>query len=422
VDALVEAMLAAPDDDAPRRVWADRLLDAGDPRGELVHVQCDLAAGGLSREAAVARRRRERELIDAHGVRWAGAFADFADRWIFRRGLIEEVHLAASAFVANADELFAVAPLARRIDLGRVVASVAEVDATLIEALASPHLERVEALALGLEIATPLRRSGGQVVRFPVDRSLVPILEGANLPRLRVLSTHGAMRAEGLAQLGPVLQRLEHVRVRDVAGHVRELFDRLAPRQLTSLCIDGEALGGALATVLAHPALARLADLRISGVRRLRDEWIDAMQLPSLASLRRLMIHDATTSDVIVAIGKAPALANLVELDVSGTLRNGMPPLEDAPRLDSLRVLRIRDCYDMHHADKGLDWPLARRLEVVDMRCSGPATDAFLARAATWDGIALYSPTVVQRSVDTDLRGWTEDAACSALSSDDPAE
>src|SRR5262252_5846052 len=78
MDPLIEAILAAPDDDAPRRVWADRLLDAGEPWGELVHVQCDLAAGGLSREAAIARRRRERALIDSHGERWGGALAGFA--------------------------------------------------------------------------------------------------------------------------------------------------------------------------------------------------------------------------------------------------------------------------------------------------------------------------------------------------------
>jgi uncharacterized protein (TIGR02996 family) len=401
VDALVEEILAAPEEDAPRRVWADRLLERGDPWGELVHVQCDLAAGGLSREAAVARRRRERELIDAHGERWGGALADFADRWIFRRGMIDEVHVAADAFLAH---------------FGKLVVSPPEIDTTLIEALASPHLERIEALALGLEVATPMRRTGGAPVRFPVDQSLVPILEGVNVPRLRVLSTYGALSPEGLLRLGPLLQRLEHVRVTGIAPAVRELFDRLAPGQLRSLCIDGEALGGEIASVLAHPALARIEDLRISGVRPVRDEWIDAMQLPSLASLRRLMIHAATTTEVISAVGKAPALANLVELDVSGTLRNGMPPLEDAARLDSLRVLRIRHCYDMHHADKVLDWPLARRLELLDLRCSGAPTDAFVARLPTYDGFALYSPTPVEDIVDTDLRGWTEDAACRSRS------
>ena len=40
-DALIAAILAHPDDDAPRLVWADR---EGGERGELVVVQCALAA------------------------------------------------------------------------------------------------------------------------------------------------------------------------------------------------------------------------------------------------------------------------------------------------------------------------------------------------------------------------------------------
>src|SRR5262249_37043586 len=149
-----------------------------------------------------------------------------------------EVRVSAAAFLANADELLESAPLVRGIDLGKVVVSPPEIDTTLIEALASPHMERFEALALGLEVATPMRRSAGQPVRFPVDRSLAPILEGATVPRLGVLSAYGALPRGGLARRGPMLQRLEHVRVAGTAAAVRELFDRLAPGQLASLCID----------------------------------------------------------------------------------------------------------------------------------------------------------------------------------------
>jgi uncharacterized protein (TIGR02996 family) len=43
LDALVAAVLAAPDDDGPRLVLADYLIERGDPRGELIVVQCKLA-------------------------------------------------------------------------------------------------------------------------------------------------------------------------------------------------------------------------------------------------------------------------------------------------------------------------------------------------------------------------------------------
>src|SRR6188768_1357370 len=78
--------VAAPEDDGPRLVWADLV---GGKRGELVVVQCDLARGDLSAQEAVQRRRRERELLDAHGVAWGGALANTATRWSFRRGFVE---------------------------------------------------------------------------------------------------------------------------------------------------------------------------------------------------------------------------------------------------------------------------------------------------------------------------------------------
>jgi uncharacterized protein (TIGR02996 family) len=36
---LLADILAAPDDDAPRIVFADQLLDRGDLRGEFIHLQ-----------------------------------------------------------------------------------------------------------------------------------------------------------------------------------------------------------------------------------------------------------------------------------------------------------------------------------------------------------------------------------------------
>ncbi|MFO0740345.1 MAG: TIGR02996 domain-containing protein [Labilithrix sp.] len=60
-DALIAAILAHPDDDAPRLVWADR---EGGERGELVVVQCALAAEPpLPRAERDRLRARERELL-----------------------------------------------------------------------------------------------------------------------------------------------------------------------------------------------------------------------------------------------------------------------------------------------------------------------------------------------------------------------
>lgn len=41
------SLVAAPEDDALRLVWADARLEAGDLHGELVTTQCELARLGL---------------------------------------------------------------------------------------------------------------------------------------------------------------------------------------------------------------------------------------------------------------------------------------------------------------------------------------------------------------------------------------
>ena len=49
---LLDGVVAAREDDAPRRVYADALIEAGEPQGELINIQCDLAHGGLARDEA----------------------------------------------------------------------------------------------------------------------------------------------------------------------------------------------------------------------------------------------------------------------------------------------------------------------------------------------------------------------------------
>src|SRR5262245_27467685 len=67
---LHDAVLAAPDDDGPRLVYADWLSERGDPRGELIQVQIARDHGGG--ELA----EREAELWRVHGEEWRAPYAD----------------------------------------------------------------------------------------------------------------------------------------------------------------------------------------------------------------------------------------------------------------------------------------------------------------------------------------------------------
>ncbi|HEY0253108.1 MAG TPA: TIGR02996 domain-containing protein [Kofleriaceae bacterium] len=64
-DALLDEVLAHPHSDDPRRVYADWLSERGDPRGEFIAVQCELARK-LDFDAA----RRENHLLREHRLRW----------------------------------------------------------------------------------------------------------------------------------------------------------------------------------------------------------------------------------------------------------------------------------------------------------------------------------------------------------------
>jgi uncharacterized protein (TIGR02996 family) len=57
---LLARILAAPDDDAARRAYADHLRAAGDPLGELLKIPCTLATGAraVARSPVLARLRK----------------------------------------------------------------------------------------------------------------------------------------------------------------------------------------------------------------------------------------------------------------------------------------------------------------------------------------------------------------------------
>ena len=61
----------APGDRDARRVFADWLAQAGDPRAEFINLQFKSVQGGLSRRET----RRQTQLLAAHGARWLGPLA-----------------------------------------------------------------------------------------------------------------------------------------------------------------------------------------------------------------------------------------------------------------------------------------------------------------------------------------------------------
>jgi uncharacterized protein (TIGR02996 family) len=109
-DEFWRAILACPQDDAPRLRYADWLAGRDRTLAEFIRLQCQLA-----REPAEGRHvcleRRQQELLAEHADAWAGTVADHVEWWCFRRGFVEEVSLAANQLCEQARTLFQNAPL-----------------------------------------------------------------------------------------------------------------------------------------------------------------------------------------------------------------------------------------------------------------------------------------------------------------------
>jgi uncharacterized protein (TIGR02996 family) len=81
-DALLAAIRAAPDDDAPRLIYADWLEEHGQTeRAEFIRIQCELA-----RIDSPTLKQREAELLAEHHNAFAGPLAAPGLGFRFRRG------------------------------------------------------------------------------------------------------------------------------------------------------------------------------------------------------------------------------------------------------------------------------------------------------------------------------------------------
>lgn len=68
---FIDAILAEPDNNEPRLVYADWLEERGDPRAEFIRAQCELTRKKISRKMRTLLQEREQTLLQAHGEQWA---------------------------------------------------------------------------------------------------------------------------------------------------------------------------------------------------------------------------------------------------------------------------------------------------------------------------------------------------------------
>jgi uncharacterized protein (TIGR02996 family) len=272
LEALLAAIHADPADDAPRLVYADALLQQGDPRGEWIALQCTLRRTADDHLGWPDMMRRERALWNAHAQEWH------------------------PPMVAEIERGFPSAALARCAELPQVARALP----TVRHAQITPAINGDLVDLGGMTTISGFLQDRGLVLGTPALSSLrrleVPYcMEAglATLPRPDALDelVLGFARPLVSDALPPIVRGLtaltlhrlgfapEHMRAarRDFAGlrHLElfwplpdpgELLASTVPGVLDTFLLTGVALGPAH-DLLAAPQLAGLRRLRLAGAQ-----------------------------------------------------------------------------------------------------------------------------------------------------------
>jgi uncharacterized protein (TIGR02996 family) len=231
-DTFLEMILASPDDEDPRLVFADWLEEQGNPRGEFIRLQCQRAKLTRYDPEWQPLLAREAVLFREYEGQWSKPFLRHVEYAGFRRGFVEHVQVSASKLLKAGDRLFRAAP----------IRSVKIIHADrLAEIAASPWLSRIVELDLsgnllgGKSLQALLRSKYCQLRTLRLDEcGLYPavvqaLASASSLTTLSSLSlAHNDVGEEGLRSLAEAenlkgLRELSLVRNQITSSGVRIL-------------------------------------------------------------------------------------------------------------------------------------------------------------------------------------------------------
>jgi uncharacterized protein (TIGR02996 family) len=318
---FIAAVLAAPDDDTPRRAYAAWLTARGHWRGEFITAQLDAVEDWQAEGAARAMLSEERlaNLLPGPGI----------SRPIWRRGFLESVVMQSRTFLAMAPALFAQHPL-QELSL---FSPLDVEDATAIAA--QPLVARLKRLRLG--------------PRTSVDAFAAILASphlGAGVEDLYVADTPlGDEGAQALAASSWVrLRKLDLCRCEIGVGGALALAGSRVLETLTELSLAGNPIAAGARALAGSPHLEQLRTLVLSktsiGSRH-------AAAFAEVASLRGLEALDLAENSIAdegaVALANCRGLANLRRLDLRRNLIGaaGAQALAAGPGLPRLETLGL---------------------------------------------------------------------------------
>lgn len=361
--ALRAAIVAAPDDDQHRLVYADWLLERGDVRGELIQLQLELARSGLDPKRRKALTQRADALLEAGWSTLAGDAAPFTTATALERGFVDRVTMTVPAFLKHGEHLFSSQPIrALKVDCPKF----AERDLTRLGE--APALARVRSLELAqqgpramprlplkaLARSTHLSRLQELRLNFcgasPDDwAALFRSLAAPALEDVGFHYNHGAGALYRALATNPAfahLRRIQEYRFDDLDGDegsraMVEGFTALARHRPSLKSLDvsqaDAVTDAALTPFFDERAVVTLEELRVNAGTFTDKTAVAIASSPHTRSLKTLQLTNGqVTIAGVTALLSSPNLASLEHLDVRGD-REFWP--EDDARLGALRSL-----------------------------------------------------------------------------------
>jgi uncharacterized protein (TIGR02996 family) len=177
-DAFLQAIVAEPDDDGLRLMYADWLEENGDPRGEFIRLQCALAGMRYGDPRRHGMDSRARELLARYGNGWLRPLSRWVRRGAFRRGFVERITVNAQVYLDHEADILRAAPI-QHVLLDLTGVSVPErVLALVPESLARENVALPLALAgttLRFVMADPCDYDAIGKIQFILNRKIATL-------------------------------------------------------------------------------------------------------------------------------------------------------------------------------------------------------------------------------------------------------
>jgi uncharacterized protein (TIGR02996 family) len=342
-----QAIWDDPDDDGVRLIYADWLEEQGDPRGEFIRLQVELARAPVDDPRRSEWECRAHQLLEDNEAEWLGSLERWVRGWRFHRGFVEAVEVEPRRFRAHADALMKAAPI-RHLSLVEREAEDDQSDtgesrqAVYAAIAASPALRQVKSLNLGWD---------------HVWNDLQLLLASPHLGQLSWLDAGGlGLHDDAIGEFAAstVGQQLMSLGLADSRFGDATLSMLTGSRRFThlqALDLGGCAIEGPGLRALAKASwLEQVTDLHLANNPLVERDLAVLLACPRLKALTTLDLSShglaRLGTPTLTALARNPALGRLSHLCLDGHVLNpeALRELVASPALPRLAVLSMNRC------------------------------------------------------------------------------